>query len=166
LVPAYGASVDTNGDRFGSDVVRDGPVPLPHVDHEIERVVRDIDAHDPLRSVVNKAVSTDVPSRPVGERPPKSFMCFQCRQNVMKPRPLSLGVEREVLVDEVDAVPKIRELNGELPECLETADAEAGGAVEEKVLREDRVPPMELDALKAFIELVRQGVCRGVVHGL
>jgi hypothetical protein len=71
---------------------------------------------------------------------------------------VSLGVEREVLVDEVDAVPKIRELNGELLECLETADAEAGGAVEEKVLREDRVPPMELDVLKAFIELVRQGV--------
>src|SRR5262245_55288828 len=79
---------------------------------------------------------------------------------------VSLGVEREVLVDEVDAVPKIRELSSEILKCLETADAEGGGAVEEKVLREDRVPPVELDALKPFVELVRQGVCCDVVHEL
>src|SRR5262245_55420700 len=79
---------------------------------------------------------------------------------------VSLDVEREVLVDEVDAVPKIRELSGELFERLETADAEAGRAVEEEVLREDRVPPVELGALKPFVELVRQGVCCGVVHEL
>src|SRR4030095_14082629 len=40
------ATVDAGHDRLGPHVVRSRPVSLPHVDHEIERVVTDVDSHD------------------------------------------------------------------------------------------------------------------------
>src|SRR5262249_8307905 len=62
-------------------------------------------------------------------------------------------VDRQVLVDEVDAVREVGELTREVLERRQAADPERRRAVHEHVVADDRVPAVERNSLERFVQV-------------
>jgi hypothetical protein len=74
----------------------------------------------------------------------------------MNPRPLPAGVERQVLVDEVDPVGESRELGRKLLQRGKALEVASGRAIDQNVVGDHRIPAVEFDPLERLIDLSRQ----------
>src|SRR5262245_24116687 len=145
--------IDTDDDRFWSNIVRHRPAPLPQVDHEIERIV----SHD--HSCNLPALNREqnrfhrCPFAASRRKTAEILRMFPMEHEGNEATPVTVGVEREVLINQIDPVAKIGELAGEVFERLQTAYAPTRRAVEEHVVCDDRIPLREIRPLKTFVEL-------------
>src|SRR5262245_3184923 len=85
---------------------------------------------------------------------------FPVEQEGYEATPVAVGVEREVLINQIDSVAELGELAGELFERFQTAYAQPRRAVEEYIVCDHLIPLREFRSLESLIELAYQRLAR------
>jgi hypothetical protein len=147
-----GAPIDAANQRVRAHVVWVRPATIPLVQHQIERVVRHVDAGDPPVPNRQQHRLEGGPFTAGRLHAEDLLFVFPVQVERNESASISLVVESQMLIDEVDLISEpCAEILCPGLQCAQAAQVPTCRAVNQYILRNNRVPAVEFDLLKRVV---------------